>query len=56
MKRRSQIGIVAECLQHTRRLLYVLALLAFAEQLAQEATEREPKAHPQSGCGEAHND
>lgn len=56
MKRRNQIEIVPVSLQHARRRLYVLVLLAFAKQLAQEETDGESRASVRSDSGEAHHD
>jgi hypothetical protein len=56
MERRNQVEIVPVWLQHARRLLYVLALLAFAKQLAREETDGESRASVRSDGGEAHHD
>ena len=56
MKRRNQIEIVPIWRERVDRRLYVLALLAFAEQLAREATACEPRTAVRSDGGEAHHD
>jgi hypothetical protein len=56
MKRRNQIEIVPVWRERVDHRLYVLALLAFAKQLAREETAIKPKTAARGHGGEAHHD
>ena len=55
MKRRNHIEVVPVWRERVDHRLYVLVLLAFAEQLSRETTESEPKMVEPGSAGEAHH-
>jgi hypothetical protein len=56
MKRRNQVQIVPVWMRRVDRRLYVLALLAYAEQLSREESANESKAPARNNGGEDHHD